>query len=434
MKLAGEIHVPGDKSISHRALILASLANGESSIRGILRSADIESTAVVLRSLGAMIPTLADDMVIHGRGLDGWNASTSALLCGNSGTTARLIAGGVAARPFISRFEGDSSLSRRPMHRISEPLTAMGARVEFDHDDGLPMTVHGGGLSGIVWSTNAASAQTKSAILLAGLVGGVHVTVRDAARSRDHTERMLMAMGGRVRTDGTTVSITPVGGLAPLDIDIPRDPSSAAYAAALGVLATSGEVRIPGVCLNPTRVGFLEALRRMGGSVRYVDRRTAGGEETGTVVTSPSSLRSARVGASDVHAMIDEIPLLACVAAAAGVNLDVVGARELRVKESDRIHTVVSNLLSIGAFAEELPDGLKVTGARVRLRGRVVTDGDHRIAMAFGVLAALSGNEIEIDDRDCVAVSYPSFWRDLESLVPGAAAAAGSTSSKSMRA
>jgi 3-phosphoshikimate 1-carboxyvinyltransferase len=418
MKMAGEITVPGDKSISHRALILASLANGESRIRGILRSADVESTAVVLRSLGALIPPLADEVVIHGRGLEGWSAPTSALLCGNSGTTARLVAGGVAARPFTSRFEGDASLSRRPMHRISEPLTAMGVRIDFDNGDGLPMTVHGGEVSGIVWSTKAASAQTKSAILLAGLVGGVHVTVRDAGRSRDHTERMLVAMGGRIKTDGTTVSWAPVRELAPIDIDVPRDPSSAAYFVALGVLATSGEVRIPGVCLNPTRIGFLETLRRMGASVRYADRRTVAGEQLGTVVASPSRLRSVRLGASEVPAMIDEIPLLACVAAAAGADLQVTGAAELRVKESDRIHAVVSNLRTLGAFAEELPDGLRVSGAQVRLRGRVVSEGDHRIAMSFGVLAAIPGNEIEIDDTECVAVSYPAFWSGLQSLIP----------------
>jgi 3-phosphoshikimate 1-carboxyvinyltransferase len=302
------------------------------------------------------------------------------------------------------------------MQRIAEPLTAMGARIDFDHGDGLPMTVHGGGLSGIVWSTKTASAQTKSAILLAGLVGGIHVTVRDAAASRDHTERMLTSMGGHLKADGTTVSLAPVPALRPLDIDVPRDPSSAAYIAALGILGTAKEARIPGVCLNPSRIGFLETLKRMGAAIRYTNRRTQGGEPIGNVVASPSSLRSGRVGAGDVPSMIDELPLLACVAAQAGVDLHVAGASELRVKESDRIHTVVSNLRGLGAFAEELPDGLRVAGARVRLRGRVVTEGDHRIAMAFGVLAALPGNEIVIDDPQSVNVSYPSFWTDLKSF------------------
>jgi 3-phosphoshikimate 1-carboxyvinyltransferase len=367
-----------------------------------------------------MIPDITDEIVVHGRGLEGWSASTSALMCGNSGTTARLIAGGLAARPFTSRLEGDSSLSRRPMRRIAEPLTAMGARIVFDHDDGLPMTIYGGGLSGIVWSTRAASAQTKSAILLAGLVGRIHVTVRDAAVSRDHTERMLGAMGCRVKTEGMTVSLAPADALAPIDLDVPRDPSSAAYFAALGVLAPFGEIRIPDVCLNPTRIGFLEALRRMGGTVRYADRGAAGGEQTGTVVASRSTLRSTRIVAAQVPSMIDELPLLGCVAAQAGVELHVSGAAELRVKESDRIHAVVSNLRTLGAFAEELPDGFRVNGAKVRLRGRVITEGDHRIAMAFGVLAALPGNEIEIDDTECVRISYPSFWTDLDSVVQGA--------------
>ena len=416
MRVGGEIRVPGDKSISHRALILASLATGESRIRGILRSADVESTAVVLRTMGAAIPSLADDIVVHGRGLDGWSAPASALLCGNSGTTARLMAGGVAGRPFASRFEGDTSLSRRPMHRIAEPLRAMGARVDFDHGDGLPMTVIGGTLAGIMWTTNGASAQTKSALLLAGLVGGVHVTVRDNTRSRDHTERMLSAMGGRIRSQGATVSLAPVNELAPLDITVPGDPSSAAFPLAVGVLGGAGGVRIPNVCLNPTRIGFFEALKTMGATLRYVDQRIVGGEETGTVVAAPSSLRSGRFGSSEVPRMIDEIPLLACVAAAAGVGLEVTGAEELRVKESDRIHAVVSNLRALGAEAQELRDGLVVAERRVRLRGKAITEGDHRIAMAFGVLGAIPGNEIEIDDKDCVVVSYPSFWSDIERL------------------
>lgn len=418
MKARGTVRVPGDKSISHRALICGALGNGESRIRGILQSADVESTASVLRSLGAQIPMLTHEIVIEGNGFGGFRESRLALQCGNSGTTARLMAGVAAASSFTSRFEGDASLSRRPMKRVAEPLTAMGARFEFERDDGLPMTIHGGDLSGIAWNTRASSAQTKSAILFAGLVSGVSVTVRELRRSRDHTERMLASLGVQLTVSDTSVTLAPSTLLEALDIDVPSDPSSAAFPAALGALASQGEVRIPGVCVNPTRTGFLDVLSRMGASVRYLEKQTVAGEPTATVVVSPKKLAGIRVGADEVPAMIDELPLLACVAAAAGVNLDVSGAEELRVKESDRISVVVSNLRAIGADAEEKRDGFRIlAGSRRSFRGRVVTHGDHRIAMAFGVLGYLDGNEIEIDDRDCVGISYPDFWTDLDSLV-----------------
>lgn len=417
MKVRGTVRVPGDKSISHRALICASLASGESRISGILRSEDVASTATVLRSLGAAIPALSDDISIEGTGFGGFREPGLALQCGNSGTTARLLAGVAAASPFTSRFEGDASLSRRPMNRVAEPLTAMGARFEFEHGDGLPMTVHGGDLAGIAWNTRAASAQTKGAILFAGLLAGVGVTVRELRRSRDHTERMLASLGVPMAIGETTVSLTPVSELEPLRMAIPADPSSAAYPVALGALATEGEIRISGTCINPTRTGFLNALNRMGASVRFTEKRTVAGEDTATIVVLPRELSGIRIGADDVPSMIDELPLLACVAAASGVDLEVSGAEELRVKESDRISVVVSNLRAIGAVAEERRDGFKVSGGRGALRGKVVTHGDHRIAMAFGVIGWLDGNDIEIDDRDCVAISYPGFWSDLAGLV-----------------
>ena len=417
MKARGTVQVPGDKSISHRALICAALATGESRISGILRSEDVESTATVLRSLGAAIPALSDELSIEGTGFGGFREPGLALQCGNSGTTVRLLAGVAAASPFKSRFEGDASLSRRPMKRVAEPLTAMGARFEFEHGDGLPMIVHGGDLAGIAWNTRAASAQTKSAILFAGLLAGVGVTVRELRRSRDHTERMLASLGVPMTIGETSVSLTPVSGLEPLSIAIPADPSSAAYPVALGALATAGEVRVPGACISPTRIGFLNALNRMGASVRFTEKRTVAGEETATIVVMPRKLSGIRIGADDVPSMIDELPLLACIAAASGVDLDVSGAEELRVKESDRISVVVSNLRAIGAAAEERRDGFKVSGRVGPLKGKVVTHGDHRIAMAFGVIGLLDGNNIEIDDRDCVAVSYPHFWSDLAGLV-----------------
>jgi 3-phosphoshikimate 1-carboxyvinyltransferase len=417
----GEVRVPGDKSISHRALILASLATGESRISGILDSADVRSTAGVLRSLGVTIPELSPDFRIDGVGLKGLRAPTLSLDAGNSGTTVRLMAGVTAACSFASRFIGDASLSKRPMKRVADPLQAMGARFEFANGDGLPMTVHGGELNGITWNTRAASGQTKSAILLAGLVAGVHVSVIESRKSRDHTERMLKSLGVSVVTGELTAAILPSQSISPLDMTVPGDPSSAAYMVAIGILQPEGEVRIPDVCMNATRIGFMETISSMGGKIAVTHRKAIAGDDAATLIVRPSVLCDARVSGEIIPAMIDELPLLACVAAAAGISLEVSDAAELRVKESDRIATVVGNLRAIGVNAEERPDGFIIRPGHQRLAGLVRTEGDHRIAMSFGILAALAGNSIEIDDPDCVSVSYPRFWQDLERIRSNAA-------------
>lgn len=421
MKVDGIVRVPGDKSISHRSLMLAALAEGSSWIRDILISADVQSTAAVLRSLGVNIPPLSADFRIEGGGPRSLGAPGESLDCGNSGTTTRLMAGIAAACPFTSRFVGDASLSRRPMQRVARPLTAMGARFEFEGHDGLPMRVHGARLAPIAWTTEASSAQIKSAILLAGVTAGVVVEVREPGRSRDHTERMLEAQGAVVDVDGSRVRLTPPasGKLRPLSIAVPSDPSSAAFMAALAALADEGALEIPHVCLNPTRTGFFRALEQMGASVEVASGESQGGELVGTVRVSASALRGIDLPPSEVPSMIDELPLLACLAARASGTTHVRGASELRLKESDRITTVVSNLRAIGAEAEELPDGFTVTGSGRPLHGRVTTMGDHRIAMAFGVLGAIPGNEVVIDDPGCVAVSYPAFWDDLRRMVVG---------------
>lgn len=386
-------------------------------MKGILVSEDVRSTAGVLRSLGGAIPDLSSDILVKGQGLRGLRAPKSALDCGNSGTTTRLMAGVVAASSFSARFEGDASLSHRPMKRVAEPLGYMGARFEFEHGDGLPMTIRGSDLRSVDWETKSASAQVKSAILLAGLVARVEVRVTETSRSRDHTERMLRAMGVDVESDGNQVCLRPASRLVALEIDVPADPSSAAFFVALASLASEGELLLCDVCLNPTRTGFLEAMRRMGANIVVEARSSAGGEEIGTLRVRPSTLRNLRVSGEDVPSLIDELPLLACVAAAASVDLEITGAAELRVKESDRISVVVENLRSIGAHAEELPDGLLVRPGSRQLSGVVDSRGDHRIAMAFGILSAASGNAITIRNPECVAVSYPGFWDDLRRVV-----------------
>ena len=417
MRVRGTVRVPGDKSISHRALILASLAEGESEIRGLPDSRDVASTAGVLSAMAVAIPPLAAAVRITGVGLRGLRPSRESLDCGNSGTAARLIAGVVAAQSFASRFVGDSSLSRRPMKRIAEPLTYMGAHVEFERGDGLPMIVRGRDLRSIDWDTGSSSAQVKSAILLAGLVAGVEVRVTESAPSRDHTERMLRAQGIDVENDGRQVCLRPSRRLAPLAMEVPADPSSAAMFVALSTMADAGELVIEGVCLNPTRTGFLSVIRKMGGDVAEGPITECAGELVGSLTVRPARLEGISIGTDEIPALIDELPLLACVAAGAGVELEVTGAEELRVKESDRISAVVDNLLSVGAAAEESPDGFRVHGGKAPLAGTVDARGDHRVAMAFGILGAVHGNRIEVRGRECVGVSYPAFWDDLKRAV-----------------
>jgi len=408
------LRVPGDKSISHRALMLAVLGSGRSRIRGLLRSADVGSTADVLRRLGATIPDLAAEAIeIEGLGLRGLRAPTRALDCGNSGTTARLMAGVVAGAGLTARFEGDASLSARPMRRVATPLEAMGARVELPAHGGLPMVVHGAPLHGLTWRSEVASAQVKTAILLAGLVADVPVEVHEPAATRDHTERMLMARGVDVRTEEFTVTLVPRGRLDAADIDVPGDPSSAAFFVGLAAIGAAPEIALAGVGINPGRTGAFHVLRRMGVTLRYADETMQGGEPVATIVATGGALRATQVTPAEVPSLIDELPLIACVAARAEGETRITGAAELRVKESDRIRAVVSNLRALGADAEELPDGLVVRGSDRPLRGAVTTQGDHRIAMAFGVLGAVPGNLVTLDDPSCVAVSYPNFWDDL---------------------
>ena len=275
------------------------------------------------------------------------------------------------------------------------------------------MTVRGARLLGVTWHSEVASAQLKSAILLAGLVGDVPVEVHEPAASRDHTERMLRARGVELRSEGLVVTLQPRARLDAADTLVPGDPSSAAFFAGLAALGVGGAVTIEGVGVNPERIGALRVLRRMGAAVRYAAESDQGGEPVADVTVSAGTLRGVEIAAAEVPALIDELPLIACVAARASGETRVTGAAELRVKESDRIRAIVANLRALGADAEELPDGFAVRGSEKALRGRVVTHGDHRIAMAFGVLGAVAGNTIECDDPSCVTVSYPTFWDAL---------------------
>ena len=409
------VRVPGDKSISHRSLILAALSDGTSHITGLLRSADVDSTASVLSALGVRIEPDNDSIAVQGRGLRGLLVPRQPLDCGNSGTTARLMTGVLAAHPFDSTLTGDASLSRRPMRRVTEPLGEMGAHFTLEGDrDGLPLLIHGGTLGSIGWKSRTASAQVKSAILLAALNAQVSANVTEPTRSRDHTERMLAARGVPIVVDGESVSIGVARSMRAMDAHVPGDPSSAAFFVALAALFPGRTLDMPDVCVNPTRTGFLDVIQRMGALISFLDASDEGGEPTATIrATGTDFLRSVTVGAAEMPSMIDEVPILACLAARAEGETVISGASELRVKESDRIAAMVRNLQTIGVDAEERADGMVIRGTRAPLSGRIETHGDHRIAMAFGVLGALPGNEIEIVAPECVSVSYPSFWSDL---------------------
>jgi 3-phosphoshikimate 1-carboxyvinyltransferase len=409
----GSLAVPGDKSISHRALMFGALSEGNSHIGGLLDSNDVHATARALAACGVRIDTQGSEVRVRGVGHRGLRPPTADLDCANSGTSARLLSGILAGHPFRSRLVGDASLSRRPMRRVADPLAAMGASLRSEHGDGLPMTITGGDLHAIDWESDTASAQVKSAILLAGYTAGVAVSVREPARSRDHTERMMRAFGARIGTDDRTVRLTPAGSMRAFELTVPGDLSSAAFFVALAMLADRGELRLPNVGLNPTRTGFLELARRMGAGLNLEEVHDEGCEPVGTLVCRPGSLRGITIDSPEIPSCIDELPLLAVLACRAEGETAVRGAAELRVKESDRIATVVANLRSLGVNAEEQPDGFRITGSDTPLHGTVHTHGDHRIAMAFGILAAMPGNDIVIDDPGCVAVSYPQFWRDV---------------------
>ncbi len=424
-----EVRVPGDKSISQRALLLATLAEGESRLRGLLPSADPRSTAAALRAAGARIPELPNDgseIRVQGRGLRGLRTPSAPLDLGNSGTGTRLLLGVLAGQPLSAVVDGDASLRSRPMARVTNPLAQMGARFSWLGDEGrLPVRVDGGALAAFDYDLPVASAQVKSALLLAGLVGGVPVGLTEPGASRDHTERMLRGCGAsvitHVRGPGRRIELRdPPPSLRPLDVDVPGDLSSAAFvllACALGV--TPGAVAIEGVGLNPTRDGIVDLFRRMGLRVEVVPGPDAAGEPVGRIEVGREALRAISVSEADVPTAIDELPALAVAAVRAEGVTRIRGARELRVKETDRIRALVVNLRAVGVEVAEHDDGLDVTGTTAALRGAVDAFDDHRIAMAFGVLAAAPGNTIEVSGKESVEVSFPGFWSLLERLRDG---------------
>jgi 3-phosphoshikimate 1-carboxyvinyltransferase len=420
MKVAGTVRAPGDKSITHRALLLAALGRGVSHIGGALASLDARSSARVLRQLGSEITPLREGDLLTVRGRGRLRAPDGTLHCGNSGTTARLLLGLLAGHRFRATLSGDASLRRRPMRRVTEPLARMGARFEERIGDGLPLTVRGGPLRPLRYVMPVSSAQIKSSLLLAGVVGDIPVAVREPrSRSRDHTERMLRAFGYDVTEVDGWIEFRPEGRIEPFDIQVPGDPSSAAFLIGAAILAEAGELRIAGVGVNPTRTGFLRILERMGAAVRLEATDTSFGEPVADLVARPATLHATEVTADEIPTLIDEIPLLAVLATRAVGETVFRDVGELRVKESDRLGLIAENIRAVGGLAEVRGDDLHVAATDAAPRGRVRTAADHRIAMAFAVMGTLPGARIAIDDPHCAAVSFPGFSETLRRIAGG---------------
>ena len=421
-RVRGTIQVPGDKSISHRYALLAALAEGRTTIVNYAPGGDCASTLACLSALGVTIErrqaTNASDVplvVIDGRGNRGLEAPTDSLDCGNSGSTMRMLAGIVAAHPFVTTLLGDRSLSRRPMRRIIAPLALMGAHCEATAGDRPPLTIYGGDLEGIDFVPEVPSAQVKSAVLLAGLQADGRSRVTESTPTRDHTERALTAFGATVEREASSVAIRGGQRLHGLNASVPGDISSAAFPAVAAAALAGSEVTIEDVGLNPSRTGLLDILRRFGVGVESEQTDTWQAEPVGWVRIVAQDLCAVELGADVVPSVIDELPVLAVLATAGGA-LRVTGASELRVKESDRITALVTGLRTLGADADELPDGFHVR-ARGRLTGgHVNAHGDHRLAMAFAIAGLTASAPVTIDGADAAAVSYPSFFADLDRL------------------
>ena len=421
--------LPGDKSISHRALILACLADRRSRIRNLPGSADVHSTRTALAALGALVSDV-DVGVVHVSGPTAWSPSPQPIDCGNSGTTSRLLMGLLVGLGVPGSLTGDESLRRRPMDRAVYPLQSMGGRIKYaERRDRLPVLVEGrtsGSLRVLRYRGRVASAQVKSALLLAGLGAGVEVEVREPGVSRDHTERMLSSLDvpiefGPLEDGGARVLLAgqPDRSRLPgFDLTVPGDVSSASFLICAGLL-TGQPVFIDGVGLNETRTGFLNVLRRMGAVVTERIEETRLGEPVGSLEVVPGSLEAFEIEAAEIPMLVDEIPVLAVLAARARGVSRISGAGELRVKESDRIAGLARNLDAIGVECQERPDGLIIEGSNRSLNGMVLTRGDHRMAMAFGSLGRSPGCSIEVNDMACVNVSYPGFWTDLDQLATG---------------
>jgi 3-phosphoshikimate 1-carboxyvinyltransferase len=413
--LRGTAAVPGDKSISHRALILGALAVGETQISGLLEAEDVLNTAKVMRQFGATVTR--DDAGIWrvwGTGVGGWGEPADVLDFGNSGTGSRLVMGAMATTPITAVFTGDASLQKRPMKRVLDPLTKFGATYEARDGGLMPLSLRGTGMPICIdYQVTVASAQVKSALILAALGAAGRSRIVQSALTRDHTEKMLKAFGADISVEtlpeGEAVHVLGEVDLKPCSVDVPRDPSSAAFPLVAALIVPRSEVSIPGVLLNERRIGLIDTLIEMGADISIVNARESGGEKTGDLVAKYSALKGVAVPAERAPSMIDEYPILAIAAAFAEGRTVMRGLEELRVKESDRLSAIVAGLKANGVTVEETEDGMIVTGGDVAGGGRVTTHMDHRIAMSFLVMGLASKNAVTVDDVAMIATSFPEF-------------------------
>jgi 3-phosphoshikimate 1-carboxyvinyltransferase len=413
----GEISVPGDKSIGHRAVIFGSIANGRSRIFNLSGGEDNRRTVQAFKDMGVGIWPEGDALCIDGRGWGALTPPVHTIDCGNSGTTMRLLSGVLAGRPFPSQLDGDASLRRRPMQRVIDPLARMGARISGREGKGLaPLEINGGKLKAIYYQMPVASAQVKSAILLAGLQAEGVTVVEEPQTSRDHTELMIKGFGGEVQVNGRAVSVAGGQTLSGRDVHVPGDISSAAFFLVAGAIITGSEVIVRNVGTNPTRDGVIEILRRMGADIASMNTRIETGEPVADLRIRGVRLTGLQIGPEMAARTIDEYPILAVAAAAAKGQTVMSGVKELRYKESDRIAAMAEGLRRLGVAVEEREDGMTIEGGKRLRGGSVKSYGDHRVAMALAIAGLASEGGVEIDDADCVAISFPSFFELLDKI------------------
>ncbi|MBQ2663189.1 MAG: 3-phosphoshikimate 1-carboxyvinyltransferase [Clostridia bacterium] len=409
----GILTVPGDKSISHRAVMLGSLASGTTEITGFLQGADCLSTIDCFRNMGINIDVNGENVTVRGNGLYGLKKPEMTLYTGNSGTTTRLLCGILSAQPFDTEITGDASICKRPMGRVTKPLSLMGARIDNEY---CPLYIHGTQLHGIDYKMPVASAQVKTAILLAGLYADGETIVRETEKSRDHTELMLGAMGADISVNGLDVTVRKTDSLSSVKADVPGDISSAAFFMVLGAVMPNSEITIRNVGINPTRTGIIDVLRDMGADLSIENVRISAGESVADITVKSSALRGATVEGAIIPRLIDELPVIAVAAAVADGETVIKDAAELKVKETNRIRAVVDEFKKCGIDITETDDGMIIRGGKAIRGADFKTYGDHRMAMSLTVLAQLADGGSTIDDAECVNISYPGFFENFYSL------------------
>lgn len=418
IRLVGDVTIPGDKSISHRAIMFGSLAKGTTKITNFLLGEDCLSTIACFRKLGVQIEVSEDEVVVYGKGIEGLKEAHEVLDVGNSGTTARLMMGILSGLPFHSVIIGDESIGKRPMKRVTKPLKMMGTSIDGREDATYtPISIRGGSLNSISYASPVSSAQVKSSILLAGLFAKGTTTVTEPEKSRDHTERMLNAFGCELVVDGNKVSINGNQELTATDVIVPGDISSAAFFLVAGSIVPNSEILLKNVGVNPTRTGILTVLERMGANITLEDEKVVNGEPIANIRVKSSNLKSTVIGGAEIPTCIDELPILALAAALADGETIIKDAEELRVKETDRIQTVVTELSNLGVSIEATKDGMIIQGNSSLIGANVNSHGDHRMGMMLSIAALLAKGDTIIENTECIAVSFPNFKEQLNELI-----------------